>query len=91
MAIEFISDPGHGWLKVPLADYPDAIECGTGYGYTSRDGRTVYLEEDVEASLFLDRHPGVSWDSIPKRYVRAFDKSLPSIPRHPSYVSPFDR
>ena len=49
------SDPGHAWLRVPRALYPDADKAGTGYGY--QDSEAFYLEEDVEVGLFLDMHP----------------------------------
>jgi len=47
------SDPGHGWLKVArkeliALDLMDKITCS----YQRKD--FVYLEEDNDASLFLD-------------------------------------
>lgn len=50
----FITDPGHGWLAVSLAEYPDAINYGTGFGYI--DGHVIYLEEDCEAPAFMAAH-----------------------------------
>jgi hypothetical protein len=47
--MRWIIDPGHGWLEVPLADYPDAINHGT----------------DCEASSFLRSHPEIARDVIP--------------------------
>lgn len=52
--IEYVHDAGHGWLRVPLADFPDARDFGTGFGYD--DGDFVFLEEDCEAGLFMDAH-----------------------------------
>lgn len=52
--LRFIEDPGHGWLEVPLAQYPDALTFGTGFGYT--DGVCAYLEEDCEAPAFMAAH-----------------------------------
>lgn len=63
--MHWIIDPGHGWLEVPLADYPDAIEHGTGFGYYAKDTGTVYLEEDCEAPAFLRAHPEIEWQAIP--------------------------
>lgn len=50
---DFISDPGHGWLKVPhalLAELGIADKIST-YSY-SRDA-FAYLEEDLDASTFI--------------------------------------
>jgi hypothetical protein len=50
---DFISDPGHGWLKVPhalLAELGIADKI-TSYSY-SRDA-FAYLEEDCDYSTFL--------------------------------------
>lgn len=58
-SLRFIVSPSHGWLEVPLSAYPDAEECGTGYGYIDPMSRTVYLEEDLEAPAFFNVHPEV--------------------------------
>ena len=52
MNFNFISDSGHGWLEVNTLEYPEATQFGTGYGYVN--GSKIYLEEDVEAPLFLE-------------------------------------
>ena len=52
--LNFVSDAGHGWLEVPLADlfrtgiYKDV----SGYSYFSETH--AYLEEDCDASLYMD-------------------------------------
>lgn len=56
MSVRWIIDPGHGWLEVPLDEYPDAVECGTGFGYLDPIKGRIYLEEDTEAGLFVLRH-----------------------------------
>jgi hypothetical protein len=52
----FYSDPGHGWLKVAVADLVAAKIDNqiTGYSYRSRDGKFAYLEEDCDAPRFLN-------------------------------------
>jgi hypothetical protein len=50
----FYSDPGHGWLEVSreelaMLHIDDAI---SQYSYQSGD--KIYLEEDCDASLFVD-------------------------------------
>ena len=47
----FHSDPGHGWLEVSLAEYPEARQFASNYSYTNNG--TVYLEEDCDAPAFL--------------------------------------
>lgn len=49
---DFISDPGHGWLKVPhrlLAELQIADRITT-YSYSR--GEFAYLEEDCDYSIF---------------------------------------
>lgn len=55
----FVSDPGHGWLMVPLALI--AREEYSRFSYT--DGEFAYLEEDVDMGRFMARH-NVSLDDI---------------------------
>jgi hypothetical protein len=48
---QFIVDDSHGWLVVDTKEYPFAKRSATGYGY--KNGTTLFLEEDVEATDFL--------------------------------------
>lgn len=53
--MEFISTSGHGYLKVTLNQLIDAMQEGfepTGYSYLSFTH--AFLEEDVDASNFLE-------------------------------------
>lgn len=59
MRLRFIHDSGHGWLEVPLDEFPDAEKYGTGFGFINERGRVIYLEEDIEAGLFIAEHPEV--------------------------------
>ncbi len=52
---KFYSDASHGWLAVPRSLL---MELGiaqkiSAYSYQSKSGKTVYLEEDCDATLFL--------------------------------------
>lgn len=78
--MHWIEDPGHGWLRVPLADYPDAIESGSGYGYV--DSEAAYLEEDMEAADFLNRHPEIDAAALESRYVPNFNRNRRRVPRN---------
>jgi len=55
MVLNYYQDPGHGWIKVPrrlLLEYRihDKI---SNCSYESRDGMSVFLEEDCDATLFI--------------------------------------
>lgn len=51
----FYCDPGHGWLKVPMELIKDLgiAEYITAYSYMR--GKFAYLEEDADATLFIDK------------------------------------
>ena len=36
----WIIDPGHGWLAVSLAEYPDAARCGTATSHGKSTSET---------------------------------------------------
>ena len=66
MKLRFYSDPGHGWLSVSrnvLEKYIDPKEISV-YSYQRKN--QVFLEEDCDASKFLDalRKANVSFSSI---------------------------
>ena len=50
----FHADPGHGWLEVPRSELArlGILDRITRYSYQSRDGATVYLEEDCDLSTY---------------------------------------
>jgi hypothetical protein len=70
--IFWITDPGHGWLVVPMEDVHTAgcAEQITAYSYQSRDGQTAYLEEDCDAGTFIDA-TGIEYEPgiFPSRYT----------------------
>lgn len=78
--LKYIMDGGHGWLAVPLAEFPDAEQFGTGYGFIDRQAGVVYLEEDCEATAFLRAHPH-DRKQIKGEYVEG-DAPLRSLPRN---------
>lgn len=54
MKLQFLSDAGHGWLKVPyhlLRDWGINRQISA---YSHAGKRWVYLEEDCDAGVFLD-------------------------------------
>lgn len=48
----WISDPGHAWLKVPKALYSAYKVHASPFSYQDTD--SVYLEEDCDATLFIN-------------------------------------
>ena len=49
---DFISDPGHGWVKVPFKVITDLCISEGISSYSYMRGGFAYLEEDCDASLF---------------------------------------
>ena len=55
MKLNFYSDPGHGWLRVPvqLLDSWGLIDSITPFSHVRNNW--AYLEEDRDAAAFLDK------------------------------------
>lgn len=53
--LRFVSDPGHGWLRVPrrLINELGIADKISQYSYVSDTGEDVFLEEDDDAPRFL--------------------------------------
>lgn len=52
MSYVFHTDPGHGWLAVPLADMPSQnLEWISDCSYFDPHTKTLYLEEDCDIRL----------------------------------------
>ena len=52
----FHSDPGHGWLAIKRRE-AEALQISDNIsGYSFCKGDTVYLEEDNDASLFINAY-----------------------------------
>lgn len=95
--LEFISDPAHGWLKVPCGAYVLSKFHASPYSY--EQGDYVYLEEDLDAHGFLKaagivtRSAGGDW-YIPERLLPVQQRIGETHPRDmtplrdPKYVSP---
>lgn len=54
MAFTFYSDPGHGWLAVPLELVRELRLAVSNYSYI--DAVFYYLEEDCDAARFVDSY-----------------------------------
>lgn len=78
-------DPGHGWLEVGLADLKLIDSSVKDYSpYSYRKGNRLFLEEDCDASKFVEAWKG-KFGSYPKivhqhhRFDFPFSKSLNGI------------
>jgi len=85
--LTFVSDPGHGWLEVPLADIAllnletkiSACSFINGrFAYPSATLRTS-LEENEDYTVYLDALAarGLPRPEIRQRYVEYFDRGQP--------------
>ena len=77
--LTFVSDPGHGWLEVPLTDIA-ALGVETKISaYSFIDGRFAYLEEDEDYAVYMDALAmrGLPRPEIRQQYVEYFDRSRP--------------
>jgi len=59
--LKFINDPGHGWLSVSLKDIIDLdiVDKISAYSYMSPS--RAYLEEDCDASIFINAAKDAGW------------------------------
>jgi hypothetical protein len=82
----WVSDAGHGWLSVAIADVNEvglAPSSFSAYSYVSRDSNRLYLEEDSDARVYLNayvekfgKRPEIR-EGRPSE--RSFVRSLPGI------------
>lgn len=74
----FLFDPGHGWLRVPLADIAllGLEEAITPYSYIQ--GQYAYLEEDCDCPRYLETRAaqGYPRPEITDEYVDRFERPL---------------
>jgi hypothetical protein len=54
MNIRFISDPGHGWIEVPMNMIDQLGIRHKISPYSYRKGEFAYLEEDCDAGEFVN-------------------------------------
>ena len=58
---DFISDPGHGWIKIPYSHllWLNIQDDITGYSYLYND--YAYIEEDADALTFMNAAKKANW------------------------------
>lgn len=52
-SLRFISDPGHGWLEVPVSELVRLGIAKKISRYSYKKGAMAYLEEDSDAGVYL--------------------------------------
>ena len=85
--LTFISDPGHGWLKVPLAEIAAlGIEEEISL-YSFIKGPYAYLEEDCDCPRYLEARAaqGIPEPEITDEYIDRFER--PSLHFHDPSLS----
>jgi len=77
--LTFVSDPGHGWLEVPLADIAALRVEAKISPYSFIDGLRTSLEEDEDYAVYMDALAarGLPRPEIRQRYVEYFDRGRP--------------
>lgn len=59
----FHSDPGHGWLEVPETDLAAlGMKKRDFSSYSYQKDEVLYLEEDDDASKFINRYKEIHGD-----------------------------
>lgn len=73
-AYRFISDLGHGWLEVPIAEVLELNLQTRISPHSYRNHHLAYLEEDCDASLFINARLA---KGFPTTYVEVFQNPNP--------------
>jgi len=78
-----IDDPGHGWLRVPRHLIVRANIAHEISGFSYIDNVYVYLEEDCDAALFLDK---VDYESLGFNTVAMLINHIDTLYQDPTFV-----
>lgn len=73
--IVYYTDPGHGWFAVKRAELAVLGILGQVSHYSYQRGRTVYLEEDCDATLYFTAHKAAG--TVPPYIEKHTDKRHP--------------
>lgn len=74
--LTFISDPGHGWLRVPLAEIAALGIEEKISPYSFIKGNDAYLEEDCDYPCYLAARTAQGYPApeIIEQYVNHFER-----------------
>jgi len=73
--IVYYTDPGHGWFAVKRAELAALGILDQVSHYSYQRGRTVYLEEDCDATLYFTAHKAAG--TVPPYIEKHTDKRHP--------------
>jgi hypothetical protein len=85
LALNFYQDPGHGWLQVHHRHIKELNLQDDITPYSYIDERYVYLEEDLDACVFMQKakvagytitYTEIHQENTPIRRMRAYDSSF---------------
>jgi hypothetical protein len=82
--IQWEVDDAHGWLRVPKALFFLSKTLPSAYSYHDQD--FVYLEEDADATLFLDWMIGKGWADRDTQTIHIHQEGIPAT--HTDGMSP---
>lgn len=71
----FISDPGHGWLEVPIEHLKQLDIADKISNFSYRKGDMAYLEEDQDASEFIKAYE--EYIKMKPKYVEVYQENTP--------------
>ena len=74
MSYTFYTDPGHGWLEVPVSELVALGIADKISAYSYRDGAMAYLEADCDLTRFAIAK---GWQSIPDSVVSIYQETTP--------------
>lgn len=84
--LRFFSDPGHGWLEVDMVHIIGLGLADKISDYSYVQGDYAYLEEDCDATLFIDAAEAAG---IKVNYVSHFSDTDSEIRSFARYSPPF--
>lgn len=81
MHFKSYSDAGHGWIAVKraLLIQLGILNAITRHSYQSKSGKTVYLEEDADATTLINKlkELNITWETKTKYSPVSRIRSLP--------------
>jgi hypothetical protein len=70
------ADSGHAWLAVKSVEIKalGLLDKISSYSYISKSGKTIYLEEDCDATLFINKKVELNQDINPDGRLNTDEK-----------------
>ena len=84
----FYSDAAHGWLRVLSQEIADLglVDAISPYSYFSPNGKYIYLEEDSDATKFIDAYT-LKYNEVPEFNYKYSERS--AIRNYPGYYADY--